>query len=376
MTPIAPNELLDEFSRHGLSFFAGVPDSTLQGFGSALESRIGRQRHVVAANEGNAVALAAGWYLATGRLGVVYLQNSGLGNAVNPLLSLTNRSVYRIPLLMLIGWRGAPGQPDEPQHAAQGRLTPGLLDALEIEYSVIDPTRWRDQLAAAVKAALGDEQPRALLFSPGTLGKRPSSQPGQGLMRRQEVLEALVGELGPRDIVVSTTGKTSRELFEIRQARGQSHATDFLTVGSMGHTASIALGLALGCERTVWCVDGDGSALMHLGSLAVTAQTAAANLRYILINNGAHESVGGQKTVGLEVDFPGILSGAGFQGVSLVRTRDELAPALRRLRAQTGGALVAEVAVGSRADLGRPSVTPLESRTELMALLDSDRAVP
>ncbi|MGC4153908.1 MAG: phosphonopyruvate decarboxylase [Propionicimonas sp.] len=369
--PLAFHARLGE---RGIDLFAGVPDSLLQDLCACIEDRSPREKNIITANEGNAVGLACGYHVATGNYAAVYLQNSGLGNTVNPLLSLAHPEVYSVPMLLIIGWRGEPGVKDEPQHVAQGRLTLPTLDTLEVPYQVLDPERWEEQIDLAVEQLRSANAPAALIVRKGAFSKyAPAQRPTELPLTREAALEAVLEAIGSEAFVVSTTGKTSREVFEIRERRGEGHSHDFLTVGGMGHAASIAMGMCLGTDQTVYCIDGDGGFLMHLGSIPVIAQRARENFRYLMINNGAHESVGGQPTVAFEIDTTAILTAAGFEQVEVVRDAAELAVAVQRLAATPRSALVVEVAQGSRADLGRPTIAPAANKGDMMAEFEAAR---
>lgn len=369
MSNINTEGFYEHLTGEGVELFAGVPDSLLADLCACIFERTPREANIVAANEGNAVGIACGYHISTGKYAAVYLQNSGLGNIVNPVASLAHPEVYGIPMLMIIGWRGEPGVKDEPQHVAQGRLTPAMLDSLEVPYTVLDPENWQSQVDDAIKLMQSENKPVALLvrkgiFSKYSLGKderRPDLT-----LSREDALEAILESIGPDAFVVSTTGKTSREVFELREKRGEGHAHDFLTVGGMGHSSSIAMGAALGTDQLVYGVDGDGGFLMHMGAAPIIAQTARDNFRYILINNGAHESVGGQPTVAFDIDIPTILKGSGFQHVELVSDAASIPAAIERMKSQPRAALIIETAQGSRADLGRPTVSPSENKIAML----------
>jgi phosphonopyruvate decarboxylase len=347
-----------------------VPDSLLKGFCASLAQR--GERDLIAANEGAAVALATGHYLATGRPGMVYMQNSGLGNALNPLTSLVDPEVYGIPMLLLIGWRGEPDRPDEPQHAKQGRVTLPMLETLGIPHEIHPDDL--GQVAGALERALahaeGASSPYALVVREGTFGPYDlQEQPRDPYeMRREEAVIGVTKGLHPDDVIVSTTGKASRELFEQRTATGASHAGDFLTVGSMGHASQIALGIALARPgRQVLCLDGDGALIMHMGALAIIGTRGPRNFKHVVINNGAHDSVGGQSTAGHSIDIPAIARACGYHGARRVVCRDELASAVVRLREEPGPALLEIMASrGARADLGRPTVSPRDNKLAFM----------
>lgn len=361
---------------HDISFFTGVPDSLLKDFCAYITEYATPDRHVIAANEGNSIGLAAGWYLATGKPGLVYMQNSGLGNAVNPLTSLVDPDVYNIPILLVIGWRGEPGTKDEPQHVKQGKITLPMLETLGIEYCVM-PDQSQDMLSCmdtAVNQMLATSSPYALIVRKGTFGTYAlkTQVQSQYEMSREEVLSYFADWLRSADVVVSTTGKTSRELFENRASFGKETAGQyFLTVGSMGHASQIALGIALAQpSRQVYCLDGDGALIMHMGALAIVGGKKPGNLKHIIINNGTHDSVGGQPTVGFEIDIPTIAHACGYTTTLQVEMRDNLIANLDKLRETHGPALL-EIRVdkGARSDLGRPTTTPAENKKNFMEFL-------
>ena len=364
---INTKEFYHTLLENNMDFFTGVPDSLLKDLCACITENTPAQKNIIAANEGNAVGIACGYHIATGHYGVVYMQNSGEGNAVNPLLSIADEEVYAIPMLLVIGWRGEPGTKDEPQHKKQGKVTLGLLEAMGIEYAVLADD-YRPQLDAAIAYMKETNKPYALVVRKGTFSEYKIQKKIVDLpLTRERALECVLNDISGEDFIVSTTGKTSREIFEIREARGQSHAGDFLTVGGMGHTSSIALGMSLGTERNVYCIDGDGSFIMHMGSFAVTADKAGANFKYILNNNGAHESVGGQPTVGFKIDVAVILKAVGFRKVYVARTEAEIHAAMQALAGEKLAALIINTRQGSRDDLGRPTLSPKENKEAMMA---------
>jgi len=357
----------DSLVERGLDFFTGVPDSLLKNLCACITENSPRERNIIAANEGSSAAMALGYHLSTGKYGVVYMQNSGEGNIVNPLMSLADEDVYSVPMLLIIGWRGEPGVKDEPQHKKQGKVTLPLLETMGVQYEILGDD-WASQLDRAEHYMRNENKPYALVvrkdtFSSYAMSKQKSDLP----LTREEALAAVLDKLTDDDFVVSTTGKTSREVFELREARGEGHSNDFLTVGGMGHTASIALGAALGTDSNVWCIDGDGSFLMHMGSFAVIAQNAPDNFKYILNNNGAHESVGGQPTVGMDIDIPGVLKAVGFETVIEAETADQIAGGMDTLRRKGKATLIIRTRQGSRDDLGRPTTTPRQNKLDMMA---------
>ncbi len=361
----------------GFEFFAGVPDSQLKALCSFLMDRYGLDpaRHVIAANEGNAAALAAGYHLATGKVPVVYLQNSGLGNVVNPVASLLNEKVYAIPCLFIVGWRGEPGVHDEPQHLFQGEITLPLLDTLDIPYFVIGKDTTLEQVQAKLdeyRALFAQGKQAAFVVRKGALdysGKTVYHNANP--MSREAAIGHILAASG-NDLVVSTTGKASREVYELREVRGHGHGHDFLTVGSMGHSSSIALGIALQKpERRVWCLDGDGAAIMHLGALALIGANRPANLIHIVLNNEAHESVGGMPTVAGKLDLPGIAKACGYPCALSADNPEGLKKALKTAREGKQLTFIeVKCALGARTDLGRPTTTPQENKAAFMAGLE------
>lgn len=358
----------------GADFYTGVPDSLLKALCNELLHRYPKdpRHHIIAANEGNAAAIAAGYHLATGKTPVVYLQNSGEGNLVNPVASLLHPDVYAIPCIFVVGWRGEPGVHDEPQHVFQGKITRSLLDVLEIPSVVVGKGTTEEELAAAREsfdAALAEGRQVAFVIEKGALiSERAVAWKNDYILTRERALEILLEYTGDASIV-STTGKASRELYELREKRGDDHSRDFLTVGSMGHASSIALGIAL--QRTderVYIVDGDGAALMHMGALTVIGQAQPKNLVHILIDNEAHESVGGFPTAAKNVDFCAVARACGYRTAVEVADERCLRKALFTWQAQNDGPmmLVIRCAIGARKDLGRPKATPQENKQAFM----------
>lgn len=375
---IRPEYFYNTLRGMGIDFYTGVPDSLLKDICAYITDHADRKNNIIAANEGGAVGLAAGYHLATGNIPVVYMQNSGLGNTVNPLMSLTDSDVYRIPVLLVIGWRGEPGVHDEPQHVKQGKTTLPLLDAMEIRHEIMsgDEAELERQLAGGVRYMKETGRAFALVVKKGTFGKYKLQNGTHNpyTMEREEAIKAVAGAMDVKDIVVSTTGKISRELFEHRTATGEGHSRDFLTVGSMGHASQIALGIALNRpERNVYCFDGDGAAIMHMGGMGIVASMLPGNFYHIVFNNGAHDSVGGQPTIGFGIDLPKIAAGCGYKTVMSVATRSELDAILPTLTALPAPLLLEiKVKKGSRDDLGRPTTTPVENKEALMSFLEEE----
>lgn len=373
--------LLEACEAAGIDLFTGVPDSQLAGLCDTLYVRygVGSKRHVVAANEGNAIGLAAGHYLATGRPALVYMQNSGLGNAVNPLASLMDIQVYGLPCLLVIGWRGEPGVHDEPQHVKQGAITLEQLALLDIPYAILDKATDGATFAAMfaqLQGHMAHGRCAALVVRKGALtcADKPRYA-SRDAMTRERAAELLI-QAAQEDIIVSTTGKLSRELFELRARTGAGHQRDFLTVGSMGHASSIALGIALEKpRRRVWCLDGDGAALMHLGAMAVIGQRKPDNLRHVVINNGAHETVGGMPVCEGAVDLCALARACGYPRVMCAEEESALAEASSRMRDDACLTfLEVRCALGARSNLGRPTATPKENRDAFMAFVRKEEA--
>jgi phosphonopyruvate decarboxylase len=369
---IAPETLFKLLQSRGIGFFAGVPDSLLANFCSYVEDNSGERSHVIAANEGNAIAMAAGYHMATGKFGAVYMQNSGLGNAINPLTSLADPEVYRLPMLLIIGWRGEPGVKDEPQHVKQGRVTIGQLELLGLPYRVLEASSDVGAVVDDIFAEMGQTNaPVALVVRKDAFAKYKSHRKEEHLsdMTRELALDTLLELASPEDLVVSTTGKTSREVFELRVRRGETQR-DFLTVGGMGHTSSIALGVALGRpHRRVICLDGDGSLLMHMGAMPVIGSLKPLRMVHVLLNNAAHESVGGQPTAAGSVNFEAITRSSGYTAYRMARDPAGLIKAWAELR-ELAGPVMLEVRIksGSRDDLGRPTSTAEENKLAFMVV--------
>lgn len=362
----------------GADFYTGVPDSQLKALCNYLMNTYGidPKHHIIAANEGNCAALAAGYHLATGKIPVVYMQNSGEGNIINPAASLLNDKVYAIPMVFIIGWRGEPGIHDEPQHIYQGEVTIKLLEDMDIKAFIIDKETTDDEIFAAMedfKSVLEAGKDVAFVIRKGAVSYDGKMEYGNSnTMTREEIIQKIV-KISGKDPIVSTTGKASRELFETRVSNGESHKYDFLTVGSMGHSSSIAFGLAIHKPDTkIWCVDGDGAVLMHMGAMAVLGANAPKNMVHIVINNGAHETVGGMPTVADKIDLVAIAKGCGYPNAVSVHTLEELEAELNAAKNRNELSLIeAQCAIGSREDLGRPTTTALENKRNFMEYLQT-----
>ncbi|MEO6695297.1 MAG: phosphonopyruvate decarboxylase [Ignavibacteria bacterium] len=372
---ITPKQFFETLVNNGITFFTGVPDSLLKDFCAYVTNNVSKEDHIINSNEGAAVALAAGYYLATGTPALVYMQNSGLGNSINPLLSLADPEVYSIPMLLMIGWRGEPGKKDEPQHRKQGRVMLKMLDAMEISYQIInsDVKNINGIIEEAVKFMKEKKSPYALIISEGSFGEYKFEENDETIfsLRREDAIKMILENLNPEDVIISTTGKASREVYEYRKKNNQKHENDFLTVGSMGHSSQIALGIALKKkEKNIYVLDGDGAVIMQMGTLAILGTEAPVNFKHIVINNGAHDSVGGQPTAALKIDISAIAHSCGYINCTKAETKEEIIRELEILKQSKGPSLLEiKVNKGARNDLGRPSSTPIENKEGFMSCL-------
>jgi phosphonopyruvate decarboxylase len=368
-------EFFDLLHGEKINFFSGVPESLLKFFNSYILDNVDQNQHIITANEGNAIALASGYYLATKKIGLVYMQNSGLGNAINPLVSLSDKEVYGIPVLLLIGWRGEPNEKDEPQHQKQGKITLALLETLDIPYEILtkDIEDTKIKLSSAITYMNKFNAPFALVVKKGTFEKYKQISVSQQNyeLSREKAINLIIDNLDKQDVVVSTTGMISRELFESRTQKNQKHETDFLTVGSMGHASQIALGIAISNpKKQVFCLDGDGSVIMHMGSLGIIGSKQLKNFKHIILNNESHDSVGGQPTVGNIINFVSLAKSCNYKNSFKVLTEIELNKKMLKLKSEDGPILL-EIMVnrGNRKDLGRPTKTPKENMNLFMNFL-------
>ena len=357
---IRPQALVSALTAKGITQFVGVPDSLLRPFVSGLNLNPRVSNHMIAANEGAAIGFAVGVYLEMGKPAAVYFQNSGLGNAVNPLTALAHRDVYGTPMVLIIGWRGEPGQSDEAQHLAQGRITLKLLEVMGIPFVVVDRNSKTapEEVSRLVDSMSASPGPVAIVVSSGALEelRGPSAKEQNLSMTREEALSEALSVIPAGDRVIATTGMLGRELWELRKNRGESVDHDFLVVGGMGHAAAIAHGVAAANARaTVWCLDGDGSLLMHLGTLAVVGDSQPKNLKHILFNNFSHDSVGGQPTAAKSVDFELLCRSLSYGWTGSASSLGEATTVLENL-VLTDGPAMAELRVkkGARSNLGRP----------------------
>lgn len=356
----------------GIDTFIGVPDSALKGLCDYLNFSGERGvEHYVPANEGAAVAMAAGTYLATGRPACVYMQNSGIGNAINPIASLLHREVYNIPALFLAGWRGEPGVKDEPQHLFQGKITEGLFHSMGMETAIIGPDtdQWEvERIFSRAALVLAEHGQYAIIIRKNTFENEAHVHENSYGIVREEAIGAVMEHISEQDIVVATTGKISRELYEFCKREGRDIGQTFLTVGSMGHASMIALAIALKRkDKCIYCMDGDGALLMHMGALPFIASQNPVNYTHILFNNDAHESVGGMPTGAVGTDYHTVAQACGYPASYQIRRKEELESVFVKIKKGNALSFVEiKVALGSRNDLGRPKENPLENRDKFM----------
>ncbi len=369
---ISPEHFFKRLAQYGTHFYTGIPDSLLKSFCSYVEDHVSKKNHIIGANEGGCVGLAAGYYLSTGKIPLVYMQNSGLGNIVNPLTSLVDQEVYSLPMLLLIGHRGRPGTMDEPQHVKMGRVNLPLLECLEIPYRVLSSEQEEDCLREAYFSMEKRRAPFALVVEKGTFSPYSSStkELSRWPLSRFDSLLFCVKHLSSDAVIISTTGHLSRELYKIRfqeDLRGKNGKKDFKVVGSMGHASQIAMGVAQNAKRNVFCFDGDGASLMHLGNLAICGQKAPKNFRHILFNNGAHGSVGGQKTIGHAIDFTAVALACGYKKGWKITTLGDLEKIWDEFHSAEGPVFL-EILTNTKVEnnLPRPKESPIEARNMFM----------
>jgi phosphonopyruvate decarboxylase len=373
-----PIDFINKCRQLGVGFFSGVPDSSMKSLCNAICNELDSRMHVISVNEGAAVSLASGVHLGSNLVPLVYFQNSGQGNSLNPLISLASKEVFSIPMIMLVGWRGKPGSVDEPQHSLQGKVTKKIFEEIGIKVIHLSSKEEmaNSQLEEALSVAIEISSPVCILVENGTFSdcNLETSRGRESLPRREDALERVLLSAKNRTVFISTTGKTSREVFEIRGRLGQAHERDFLVVGSMGHCSFISVGLAMARpDVEVICIDGDGSVLMHMGSLPTIAELGCKNLTHVIVNNGVHESVGGHQTTSPDLDFSKVARSCGYRESRRVSNLEDLVETLQDWEKMDGPKLI-EIMTrpGSRKDLGRPGKTPLEVKDSFMRFLQND----
>ena len=375
---ISPKLVHEALKKNNIDFYAGVPDSLLKSFCAYITDHASKDNHIITANEGNSIALGIGYHLATKKMPLIYMQNSGLGNTINPLLSLADSDVYSIPMILMIGWRGEPLVKDEPQHKKQGRITLELLDLMEIPYEILseedNELSMNTKILNTVSNSLKNNHPSAIVVKKNTFEKytQKDTKTKRYDMSREDAIKIIINAIGDQDIVVSTTGVTSRELFEYTEDKNLSHKNNFYTVGGMGHANQIALGIAMQNQsRNVYCFDGDGAIIMHMGSMAIIGQQKCKNFKHIVFNNGCHDSVGGQPTVGYDIDMQKIATSMNYDHVIQIKNMDELKSNLSNFIDFKGSVFIEiKIKKGYRDNLIRPTTTPEENKQSLMDFLD------
>ncbi len=375
---INPNNFLANLKEKDVNFFTGVPDSLLKEICACISYTQSANNHVIAANEGAAIGLGIGHHIGSDTIPFVYLQNSGLGNTVNPILSLSSPEVYGIPMLIMIGWRGEPGVKDEPQHVHQGRVMLKLFESMDIPYFVLEKNDEAaiKQTNEAINLAKEKSTPVFLVVQKGSFEEFSKNKQNHNLnLTREDAIKVAANNIPNNAVIVATTGMASRELFEYRANTNQVHNRDFLTVGGMGHANQISLGISIAQpSRSIYCFDGDGAAIMHMGSMAIIGQSKAIKLIHVVFNNAAHDSVGGQPTVGMDVDFCSVANACGYATSETVNTEHDLKDVLITKQSQDGPHFI-EVLVkkGNRDDIGRPTRSPMENKHDIMNFIKNTK---
>ena len=350
-------ELLDIFKKNKILFYTGVPDSILKNLSAYIE-KFDKTKHIIAANEGSAISIGIGHYLATKKIPCIYLQNSGLGNAINPLISIAHKKVYGIPLVLVIGWRGAKNQKDEPQHKVKGKITPQLLKLLNIDFCVLKKKSDLIKINRLVKKSYKSKKPVACLIEKNILSIRKKVKKKikkQIFPLRKEFIHNLLKNISNNTKIISTTGYTSRELMQIRKEQKLFKGKDFYMVGGMGHASMVSLGYSLSSKKNIICLDGDGSILMHLGSLRTFGLLGNPNLKHILLNNNSHESVGGQPTSAHGIDFKRLVKSIGYKNYFKIKDKNKVKLIIKKfLKSKGPSFLEVLISLGSIKNLDRP----------------------
>ena len=368
---IQVNNFLKFLKKNEINFFTGVPDSLLKNFCLLVEQKIDKKNHIISANEGSAMGIAAGYHLATNKIPLIYLQNSGFGNIINPLLSLIDKRVYSIPVIILMGWRGEPKSNDEPQHLAQGELTLNLIKTLKSNYYILKGDEKKDfkELRSQIKKLKINHKPLFILVKKNIINNsNVNIKKIQIKFKREEAIKTIINILGKKNKYISTTGMISRELYEIRKHNKENHSSDFLTVGSMGHASQIALGYSIKSKKNIVCLDGDGAFLMHMGGIATIGDMKLKNFTHILLNNRSHESVGGQRTTSEIINYAAIAKASGYQKVyGKVDSLSKLKSTLKKTKKIKALKFIeCIISPGHRKNLGRPKELPIQNKKSFM----------
>lgn len=370
-----PGDIITVLVKEQLLFLTGVPCSYLNNFLTFISIQKNLLQHIIATSEGEAVGIAAGYHLATNKVPIIYLQNSGLGNAVDPLTSLIDKEVFSMPAILFLSWRGELDKKDEPQHKKMGRITLDLLQVLEIpyEFASSDIHKTSEVIKKLKAMAIQEQRPVALIFRSKLFEELDHNCKAtildSSFMTREQILEMLLPKIGKCPII-TTTGKTSREVFELREKFHQSHKFDFLTVGSMGCASGIGCGIALQTKKQVFVIDGDGAVLMKMGTLG-TIGYYKPSLNHIIIDNGAYESTGGQPTTSITLNWKKLLKGLGYKNIAIIKTKRQLEN-LRFENKDRPFGIVIYSKPGARSELGRPSLAPIDNKKTFMKFLNKE----
>ena len=365
---LSPIVFFNFLKKKGISFYVGVPDSLLKNFCHYVSNKVSKKNHIISANEGSAIAIASGYNIATRKIPLVYLQNSGLGNTINPILSLSDKKVYSLPMLIMVGWRGQPGIKDEPQHISQGSCTISLIKSLKKKYKILNGNFKSDLLKtnSALKIAKKNQEPVFLIVKKNTFEKIIEPKKDQSnLISREEAIDLITSVFKKNIKIISSTGMISRELYEIRKKQNDKSFNDFLTVGSMGHASQIALGISLNSKKKIICLDGDGAFLMHMGGVSTIGDLKIKNYLHIVLNNFSHDSVGGQPTSAKTTSLSNIAKACGYKNIiGPLKSKTQIIKKLNYMLKKKTGPSFVEILVkkGFRKNLGRPKEKPIENK--------------
>lgn len=368
---LSSNRLYKILRKNGINFFTGVPDSLLKNFCYFISKNVSKNNHIISANEGTSLSLAAGYHLATNKIPFVYLQNSGIGNLINPLLSLSDKNVYSIPMIIMVGWRGEPKNKDEPQHMTQGKITISMIKTLKKKFKIINGSKDDySKIENLIKITKKEKQPVFIVVKKNTFEKYNFDKKiDKKLITREQAIENLIDNLDDSFRIVSSTGMISRELYEVRKKKNEKKCKDFLTVGSMGHSSQIALGIALNSNKKIICLDGDGSFLMHMGGISTIGSIKLNNFYHIMLNNKVHESVGGQPTTANTTDFCAIAKACGYKKIyGPLRSKKQIQKIFKSIKKIKKTPVFIEIQVNSfaRKDVGRPKEKPIDNKLRFM----------
>ena len=354
---IKASTLINSLKKNNSDFFTGVPDSVLKELSFSLKNK-NKKNHIIASNEGAAVSIGIGNYLSTKKIPVIYMQNSGLSNALNPLISIAHKKVYSIPLILIIGWRGSPRVKDEPQHDVKGKITEQILKLINIKYTILRSNSDINKFDKQIKLAKKNKSIIACLIEQGTLEKSTNIKKKQDFynLDKELFLKNLLENLNKKTKIISSTGYNSRELMYLREKYKFKNSKDFYMVGGMGHTSSVALGYSLSSNNKTICIDGDGSLLMHLGSIKTAGTFANKNFKYILLNNNTHDSVGGQSTYANNIDFKKLSKSLGFKKFYSIDNKKNLKTIIKKFMSENNLSFLEVKVTNSKIkNLPRPS---------------------